>query len=353
MAKTELSPQEQIKMDISSAQMELKNLVDKTKLTSVRDRYFSLDTDINNLPTRVQKIRDRKYAFNKILESQAKSFQQQWAVKRGSIQSQITQESANLQNQLRPLEYRSHALSLGSTQAATVKALRNELTTFSSKVSSTESFIAKMFDDLNGEVSEVKTNLSLIEKTLEYSDSASFGFLPTESIVRAVKATWLRDERKDKEDPEGILFLTDQRMIFEQREEVATKKVLFFTTERKKVQELEFEVPVFSISSIKATKQGLLKNEDWLELEFDSGSFARSATLHLDGQSCNEWQALINQAKTRELDADRAIAIDEAAVEKVKSAPVVCPSCGATMTKPVLRGMDTITCDFCGKVIKL
>jgi uncharacterized Zn-finger protein len=43
----------------------------------------------------------------------------------------------------------------------------------------------------------------------------------------------------------------------------------------------------------------------------------------------------------------------EKAVEKAKSAPVQCPYCGGSITKPVLRGMDSITCDFCGKVIRL
>lgn len=353
MAKTELSPQEQIKQDISSAELEYRNLIDKVNLKSVRDRFSTLETEINNLPTRVQKIRDRKYAFNRVLEEQARSFQRQWAVKRSAILSQITQESAALQNQLRPLEMRVKALSLASTPAATVKSVRSDLSTFSSKVSAAESTVTNMFDDLENEVGAVKTQLLRIEKALEYCETACFGFLPTESIVRAVKATWTRDEKKDKEDPEGILFLTDQRLIFEQREEIATKKVLFITTERKKVQELEFEVPVFSIASVKATRQGMLKNEDWLDLEFESGAFARSAKLHLDGQNCNEWQALINQAKSRELDGDRALAVDEAAVAKVNSAPVICPSCGGTLSRPVLRGMQTITCDFCGRVIKL
>lgn len=353
MAKTEVSPQEQLKRDISSAQLEIKNLIDKAKLTTVQNRYSSLDTDISNLPTRIQKIRDRKYAFNKILEDQAKSFQRQWVTKRAGIQHQITQESTMLQNQLRPLVSRTNALSLGSSSSVVVKTLKNELSSFSSKVTASERMVTDMFDDLDNQVSKVKSQLAQIEKTLELADSASFGFLPTESVVRAVKAIWTRDERKDKEDPEGILFLTDQRLLFEQREEIATKKVLFITTERKKVQELEFEVPVFSIAGVNATKQGMLKNEDWLELEFESGAFSHNAKLHLDGQNCNEWQALINQAKSRELDADRAFAIDEAAAEKVKAAPVICPSCGATLSKPVLRGMDTITCEFCGRVIKL
>ncbi len=353
MSQPQISPQEQIKRDIASAQSQLRSLVEKVKLASVRDRYSTLDNEINNMPMRIQKVRDRKYAFKRILESEARSFQQQWLNKRGAIQNQITLESNALQNQLRPLENRVNALSLGSSPAAVVSLIKNELTSFDQKVTAAERSVTEMFDDLSSEVNKVKSQLTQIEKTLELSESASFGFLPTESVVRAVKATWTRDEKEDKEDPEGYLFLTDQRLIFELRDEVATKKVLFFTTERKKVQQLQFEVPVFSISNAKATKQGVFKNEDWLELEFEPGAFARSAKIHLDGQDCNEWQALINQVKSREMDADRAFAVDEAAVEKVKSAPVICPSCGGTLSRPVLRGMETITCDFCGRVIKL
>jgi len=353
MSPTQLTPAEQLKRDIASIQSELNQLVDKVKLTSVRDSYSTLDTDIGNLPMRVQKIRDRKYAFNRILESQVRNFQEQWAGKCNSIQNQITMESNRLQNLLRPLESRVRALSIGSSSTSTVKAMQSDLTSFKTKVSASEHAVTEMFEGLKNEVSKVKAQMNLIEKTLDLSESASFGFLPTESVVRAVKSVWTRDGEEDEQDPEGIIFLTDQRLIFEQREEIASKKVLFVTTERKKVQELQFEVPVFSISSITATKQGMFKNEDWLELEFESGVFARSAKLHLDGQDCNTWQALINQVKARELDSDRALQVDAAAVEKVKSAPVICPSCGGALTRPVLRGMETLTCDFCGNIIKL
>lgn len=349
MGTTQLTPAEQLKRDIASTRSELTQLVDKVKLTSVRDAYSTLESAIANLPLRVQKIRARKYAFNKILEAQAREFQKQWSTKRPLVLSQLTTESNSLQNQLRPLETRA----AGLVNTAAVKALQADITAFKSRVSSSERAVTELFDDLKNEVNKVQTQLNQVEKTLDLAESASFGFLPTESVVRGVKAVWTRDEKKDKEDPKGILFLTDQRLLFEQREEIATKKVLFMTTERKKVQELLFEVPVFSITSVQATKQGMMKNEDWLELEFESGAFARGAKLHLDGQNCNDWQKLITQAKARELDDDRAIEIDSEAADKVKSAPVICPYCGGSISKPVLRGMDTIKCDFCGNVIKL
>jgi len=180
-------------------------------------------------------------------------------------------------------------------------------------------------------VDKIKDQLAQIEKTLDWAESACFGFLPGESLVNAVKAVWTRDDREDKEDPDGILFLTDQRLIFEQREEIATKKVLFITTERQKVQQIQFEVPVFSVARIIATKQGMFKNEDWIQLDFDSGCFARSAKLHLEGQDCNTWQQLVTQVKNKELDSDRALAIDHEAIEKAKSAPEKCPHCGGAI----------------------
>lgn len=353
MGTAQLTPAEQLKRDITSTRSELTQLVDKVKLTSVRDSYSTLDSAIANLPLRVQMVRDREYAFNRILETQSREFQKQWSLKRGTVMHQITMESNMLQNLVRPLESRGAALSLASTSTMTVKALQNDITAFKSKVTSSERAVIELFDEIKNEVGKVQTQLNQIERTLDLTESACFGFLPTESVVRAVKAVWTRDDREDKADPEGILFLTDQRLVFEQREEVATKKVLFMTTERKMVQELLFEVPVFSIASVQATKQGMLKNEDWIELEFESGAFTRNAKLHLDGQNCNDWQKLLTQVKARELDDDRALAIDAEAAEKAKAAPVICPSCGGSITKPVLRGMESIKCDFCGNVIKL
>lgn len=353
MAATQISPAEQLQRDITSARSELSRLVIKTKLTSASDSYSSFDSDVAGLPLRIQKVRERKYAFDKLLETQARDFQEQWARQRSQVMNLIIRESASLQSRLRPLESRVTSLNTVTANLGSVKSLRSEISAFDSAVSSSERAIDNSYSSLQSQVNQVKTQLSRIEKTLELSDSACFNLLATESVVRAVKAVWTRDGKEDKDDPRGFLFLTDQRLLFEKREEVATKKVLFITTERKTVQELLFEVPVFSVTKVEASKQGMMKNEDWLALEFESGAFASSAQLHLDGQDSKEWQRLISLVKTRELDDDRAFAIDAEAQEKVKSAPVICPHCGGSLTAPVLRGMETINCPFCGNVIKL
>lgn len=353
MQPSDSSAIDQIKRDIESVRRDFTDLIKKVSFSAVRDEAAELETKIANLPMRIQKIRERKYAFNKALESAAVEFQKQWALKRGQVQSQISIQAASLQAQLRPLESRVAALSLGSTSATIVKTLMNEVDSFKTKAAAAEDALEEIFNSLKEEFNKTSRQVDLIEKALDHSESASFGFLPGESVFATVKAVWTRDNKEDKEDPEGILFLTDQRLIFEQRQEIAKKKVLFVTTEREKIQQLQFETPVVSIDSIKATKQGVFKNEDWLEFQLPSGSFAREVKLHLDGQDCNLWQQYINRVKSGDINNERAIAVDTAAVEKARSAPTKCPNCGGAITKPVLRGQDTIKCDFCGAIIRL
>lgn len=347
------SAADQIKRDIDTVRRDLTELIRKVNFTSLRDETSDLDTKIANFHMRIQKVRERKYAFCKVLESQALEYQKQWAAKRGQIQNQITMQSNTLQVQLRPLESRVAALSLGFSTAMTVKAIMNEVNSFETRVSSAESSLRELFDSLKQEFGKSSRQVDLIEKALDQSESASFGFLPGECIYMTTRAVWTRDSREDKEDPDGILFLTDQRLLFEQHEEIAKKKVLFITTEREKVQKLQFETPVVAIESIKATKQGVFKNEDWLEFQLPSGSFAREVKLHLDGGDCNQWQQMLNRIKSGDVESERALEVDVSAVEKARSAPAKCPSCGGAITKPVLRGMDLITCDFCGAIIRL
>ena len=353
MGTNQISPAQQLQTDITSTRTDFSRVSANARLTSVSSDFSSLDNAISNLPLRLQKARDRKYAFNKRFESQAQEFQKQWSLTRGQVMSRITSETNLLQRDLRFLESRVSSLNTVTSNSGSVKALRSEISAFDSKIKASERTIKGLFSNLENQVRQIESQLDTIEKSLEWFETASFTLLATEGIVRAVKAVWTRDGKEDKDDPEGYLFLTDQRLLFEQRQEIATKKVLFVTTERKKVQELLFDVPVFSITNIEASKRGMLKNEDWISLNFESGAFAANAQLHLDGQDSTEWQRLINQVKARELDDDRAFEIDQEALDKVKAAPVICPHCGGSLSAPVLRGMDSIKCQFCGNLIKL
>jgi hypothetical protein len=350
------SPVEQLASDISSIQSKIGSMQDSVRLKNVLDTVEDLQTAVNGMSQRIAGMRTRGYVFEKNLETQAADFVRQWSTIYPSLVSQINMQSSTLQSSLRSIEARMTQLNNLRTNPSAARPLlstmQSEISMLEDKVRSAENTVNGMYNSFNGQVSSVKWTLSQIDYLLTQLAEAKFRLLPTEGAIRAVKAVWCKDVKEKSDDPEGVLYLTDQRLLFEQKEEVATKKILFITTETKKVQELKWEVPVASIQEVKPTKQGLLKNEDHLDLCFGNGAPIQTAHLHI-WQEGNEWLQFLNRAKSKDFDKGRAVAIDQAEAEKVKTAPTQCPSCGANITQIILRGQDNIKCEYCGFVIRI
>lgn len=351
------TPAEQLASDIDSLQSEINSLQHQVKLSGLHDTIEDLNNEITSLKRHVQNLRDRGYVFEKGLEGQVTDLTQRWQKTRPPLQAKLKELSNGMETAMRAVESQMTQLATKANNPTAGRQAYNRakaaVENLEGRASAAESTVRGLYDSIENDFRKIDNHLRDIEWMIEQIEEASFSLLPTEAGIMAVEATWLGDNREDKEDPKGILLLTDQRLLFEQKQEIATKKVLFITTKREKVQKLAFEVKVALVESANASKQGMFKNEDHIELKFASGAPTHMARFHLFGQDCNEWQALINKAKIHDFDKDRAVAIDEEAVEKVKAAPTQCPSCGGKITEVVTRGMDSITCKYCGSVIRL
>jgi predicted nucleic acid-binding Zn-ribbon protein len=356
MATSQPNPVQQLASEISALQSKLSDLQEGARLRRARDTVEDLQTKVNGMSQRIASLRQRGYVFEKGLEEQAADFVKQWQVLLPSVQQQINVQSAQLQAALRPIEAQMTQLGglRNNPMAARplVASLKAAVDTLQGQVRAAERTIEGMYDRFNTQVSQTDQHLTDIDRLLTDLAEASFQLLPTEAGIASVKAVWCKTGKEQKGDPEGILFLTDQRLIFEQKEQVTTKRVLFVATEKEKVQALQWEVPVALVDKIQTSKQGLLKNEDHIEIRFVSGAPREMVHLHI-WESCDQWQALINRAKAKDFDKDRAVAIDESAADKVRSAPSQCPSCGANISQVILRGQDTLKCEYCGYVIRL
>jgi hypothetical protein len=350
------NPAQQISEDIHTLQSRINDLLQSVQLTKSRDAIEDLQTNVKGMAERVANLRRRGYVFEKDLESQAQAFVESWALLNPTLQAQLNSQSSMLVNSLRPIEIQMPQLASMAGNPAVARGLLSSLQSavdqMESKVSAAEKTIDGMYDQFYGQFISATRHLDNIDYMVTQLAEASFRMLPTEAGIAAVKTVWCKSGKEQKGDPEGVLFLTDQRMIFEQKEEIATKKVLFVVTERQKVQGVQFEVPVAQVDKVETSKQGMLKNEDHIEIHFAAGAPFLMVHLHI-WQDNSTWQGLINRARTKDFDKDRAVAIDQAVVDKIKAAPNQCPSCGSTITTVVLRGMDTIKCEYCGLVIRL
>jgi len=66
-----------------------------------------------------------------------------------------------------------------------------------------------------------------------------------------------------------------------------------------------------------------------------------------------EWAGLIGRVRSGDIAGERTRPKEEAAVEAAREAPTKCPTCGAVLTTPVVKGVREITCEYCGTVIRL
>jgi predicted nucleic acid-binding Zn-ribbon protein len=356
----EKSPEQQIIEKIDSLKSKVEDLQTDVRLTGIRDELEDMDTQVGGLRPCIQSLREQGYVFGKGLEAKADGFTTQWRALRPRAAYEIERQAPDLERELRPLESQLVQIQGTANRLAAkpaVDRLESGLDTLEGRVNAVKQNIEGMYDNAKSDVNTFKSGLDRVAEMLKHFAAASaagcFRLLPTEGAVMAVKATYSRDEKMDKADPEGFLFLTDQRMLFEQNQEIATKKVLFITTEKQKVEKLLLEVPIALVEQVQASKKGLFGHEDHLALTFKSGAPVYQAWFHLDGQDCNEWQTLIGRACSGDFASERAVAIDQAEVDRVKAAPSQCPNCGAPVNQVVLRGMDSLTCEYCKHVMRL
>jgi hypothetical protein len=351
-----VSPIEQIASEISSLQTKLGWMQDSVRLKNTLSAIEDLQTNVNGMLQRITNLRTNGYLFEKGLEAQALDFSRQWSTIHPPLVSQISMQSSSLQGSIHSIEIKMTQVNNVRTNPSAarplISSINNEMEMLEDKVRSAESTVNGMYDSFKNQVNVVIIHLNEIDYMLTQLAEAKFTLLPTEGGLKAVKAVWCKDVKERDDDPEGVLFLTDQRFLFEQKEEVATKKIFFITTETKKVQELKWDVAVVSIDDVKPTKQGMLKNEDHLDIRFKEGAALESVHLHIweDG---NEWLRVLNRAKTKDFDRERAVAIDQAEIAKAKSVPAQCPSCGGNLGQVILRGQDSTKCEYCGFVIRL
>ena len=352
------NPIEQLSRDISALQSDISNLHSKVRLSSPRSTIEELTTKVNGLASHIADLRARGYAFNAEWEGRANDWPAQWNVLRDTALRQIDEQTTWLEQDLRPIETEMPQLLTWANAPDTARPIYTQLKAMAdnlnSKVSAVESTITGGYNAFKSELDKLADQLKKVEWMLKQLDEATFKLLPSESGIMAVEAACYQQvNKKQDSDPDGVLFLTDQRLILEQKEEVATKKFLFITTSKEKVQKVVLDAPIGKIEKVDSIDKGLFGHEDHLEVHFASGVSTRMAHLHLKGQDNELWKTLIERAKAGGFDNDRALALDQAAVDKVKSAPTKCPSCGGALTQTIVRGMDSIRCEFCGTVIRL
>jgi hypothetical protein len=347
-AQPDRAVSEETRTKLSALQDQLGDLQESLLLTRVENEVEEIRTTLSLLSPRIEELRTRGYVFRSFLENKVRVLDNQWDEIHDDISRKVRRHSVDLKREAGEAENAlREAMGGGTTRIARAEAA---IAALEQKVDAAQASTRAAYATLQENVSQTEAQIAQIEWLLEEVDEASFPLYPAEDPVAACKAQLMEN---NKEGPKGVLHLTDERLIFEQKEKVATKKVLFIATEKEKVQKLVFEVPIGQVEEATVSQKGFLGRKEILELLFKPEADLDSVLLRVHGVDSEDWAGLIGRVKSGEITKERTHPKDEEALETVRATPTRCPTCGAALDVEIVRGMREITCEYCGSVVRL
>lgn len=345
------SPELQSRVD--QVQSRFASLESQAQLGDIYNAIGEFDAKLVDLPLALEALRTRGYLHSEQLEDKLEALEERWDDVRPRVETTLQQHVTRLDNQIDEVERHVHQL---RPVEASLRSTESVIQSLEQRIGAAETAVSNLYDGMKSDLYTVQYDLNRITQMMDTLDeSQAIQLRPTEGPLLAVKSVW---QQSDDDGPEGVLFLTDQRLLFEQREEVVTKKRFgIFKAESEKIQELRLEIETAHIDAVEDKEEGGfmgMGKDDILELRLSADAPLAQARFHLKGQDSADWAAMIKRIQTGEIDADRADEYVESLAEAAETAlafPAQCPNCFAAVPTPP-RGVLTTTCEFCGAVIK-
>ncbi len=295
-----------ISMDANSLQSTLTDLQNRSDFEAISTELANLDATIKNVLNLLEGAREKGYVYQSDMEAIAYGAVDRWQSVRGPVEEAVVQQSQIAQSNLKALDPHIRRLNNNlknpTAGASALKTAQDQANQVLWDIEKAENTIENNYDAIESDILQLNSRLTTIHWALDQLKDASFSFDNGEDLVMAVAN---RLDKEGKDDPEGVLYLSNKRLVFERKEKVATKKVLFVTTTSELVQEVVFSQPLDTIAKIKAQSKGLFGHQDFIELEF-SGSNLGPLSLHINGQDSEDWVTLIQRAKSGEIEDERS-----------------------------------------------
>lgn len=346
-ASTELTSQ------ISRIQDKFERLEAQAQLEDIFTAVGNIDGKLTQLPFNLEALRDRGYVHSGLLEDKLEALDDQWDEVRPRVEKTLTEQVNRLDRGLDQTEQQVNRL--GNANAKLVESVDSAVDRLGGRITAARRAVDGLYDDIESELNRIDYELGKVQKMLELiAGSSEIRLLEAEGPLLAVESEWQQD---GDEGPKGYLFLTDQRLLFEQREEVVTKKRFgIFKADSEMVQKLLIEAQVHEIEQIVHKEEGGflgMGKDDILELVFAATASLSRARLHLKGQNSEDWATMINRIQSGEIDGDRSDEyldeLEEAQITSV-SFPEKCPACFAAVPQQP-RGVTSYVCEFCGATV--
>ncbi|MCK5436214.1 MAG: hypothetical protein KAI88_06255, partial [Nitrosomonadaceae bacterium] len=287
--------------DVSYIDSSLNDLQEDASFVDIQADIANLDSNLHHALNLLESARDKGYKYQGDLEDIAYQAMSRWQEVSGDIGMKIDEQARLMKNNFGGVNAGIQNLNRvisSSSGISAARSLQSEINQLKEDVRTANYSIESIYSDIESQASLLNTRLTGIHWALTQQEEASFEFDKGEDLYAAVTARW---DQEGKEDPEGILFLTNKRLIFERKEKVATKKVLFITTASELVQEAMVVKTLAEVKEVKARNKGVFGGKDFIDVTYND----QTISYQLSHQDNKAWIQNIKNAKSGKIEDER------------------------------------------------
>ena len=298
--------QNQPAQKLAQLQERVKQLQADAELSEIERDVSDITTEVRRLAQELARLRHRGYVYARDLEQRVESIRGQWLNELPNLQNEIKAEARHLRTDVMQVVALSGA---ASAQANNVLGLLKTMPTFEkeiddleAKIKAAESRLKNRFSAQERDVSQIIEEMDDIHALLDLCQEASFTFEDPENVYLAAQGEWVATG-KGGDDPDGVLFLTDKRLIFEQKEKTGKKLGLFGG---QMTHELKWQLSLSQIVSVEPENKGLFGGKDLLHLTLGAGAPYPKITVEVKGKAKSKaWAEHIQRMMRGEMENER------------------------------------------------
>ncbi len=319
----------------------------QAELTNVHETIGRIEERLAGYPADLKGLQRRGFQHSRPLHDRLRLLKGQWKETEPKVNSSLRSHK----NRLRASAKSTSRLvnRAGSGQKASLSSAESSVEALERKIDAAESEFRSLYGNIDSELYQVNAELNRIEWMMAaLEESPDIQLRSSEGPLTAVETEWYRD---GDEGPKGVLLLTDQRLLFKQKEEIVTKKRFgIFKSESEIVHKLWLDINATDIDSVKDSEEGGflgMGKADILELTCTGEAPVSRAKFHLKGQESSDWRAYIKRVQSGEVAAERH---QQAKPVPKLNFPSQCPNCMASLPEPHW-GAKQVKCDYCGSLV--
>ncbi len=296
------SPHAAFSREIDRVRTEVQILDVHSRFRAQLSALERLEESVYRLPSRLQVLHDRKVLYRREIGQEVvrmttllRAALKETHARAERWQQQMQGELLTLQYMIEEMEAAPQGEALARV-VARLEASREQATRGAAEIES-------VFSALIPDVAELEQRVKRLEWAAEALAQATFRLRAGEVLVDASRATTAVGRG---EVAEGVLFLSDQRLLFERRQQLPRGPRFLPFRRTRQVEMLLLDEPLAQIVQVDVGRPlGSATADDTLNIKFVPEVSTRKFCFDLGGYQ-GLWRELIETARTREREARHA-----------------------------------------------